>query len=89
VTGLSLTPAEIHRAAEDFLRESRECEEMVGRLQRAVAEMRKKWESASGEVFYHEFQAWKRSMGPQAAVLKDIARQLDAIAERFAEADRG
>lgn len=85
---IKVTPEQIRSAASQFKSSSQQSNDMVVRLTQQMNGMQSEWEGMSSQKFYQDFQQWKGTMTQFVTLLNDIGGQLDAIATRFAQADR-
>jgi WXG100 family type VII secretion target len=85
---IKVTPEEVHQVASQFKQASSQSQEMVQRLQQTMGNLQPNWEGMTQQRFYGEYEQWRNSMNQFVQLLGQIAQQLDAIADRFAQADQ-
>jgi len=84
---LSVSTEHLEAAAQEFGQVSREMRKLVERLDRTARGLEEHWAGAPQEVFYKEYVEWREMMAGMAALLTRVGDELQAIAERFRDAD--
>ena len=79
---------DLRRMAEEFARAGRASEDTLARLDHAVEVMEKKWGGATQQSFYRQFRSLRPQMARLGAHLDLIAREVNALVERFESVDR-
>ena len=88
MSGSMISPQDLHEAAEQFRQAGKDTLEIAKRLEKVTGQMEKKWEGASKQVFYQQYQQWNESSGGFAVLLNNIAQELHAMAERYEHVDQ-
>ncbi len=88
MSGATVSPPDLHEAAEQFKQASKDTLEIAERLDKVTGQLEKKWESASKQVFYQQYQQWSQASGSFAMLLNNIAQELHAMAERYEHIDQ-
>jgi WXG100 family type VII secretion target len=83
-----IEPEQAREAAEKFRKASKESQQVVKALEETMNDLRSQWQSASQQMFYRDFKEWHEFAVGSVALLANIAKELDAIADRFAAADK-
>lgn len=78
---------ELIGAADEFQKASGEIEKIVERLSASVKKLEDAWSDAGQQMFYQNYKEWETHMGGFSTMLQLIARNMQAIAERYLEAD--
>jgi WXG100 family type VII secretion target len=79
---------DLRRMAEEFARAGRVSEETLARLDRMLETLEKKWGGATQQAFYLQFRSLRPQIARLGAHMDLIAREVDALVERFESADR-
>jgi WXG100 family type VII secretion target len=73
--------------ADEFAWAGRASEDMLARLDRAIEVLEKKWGGAAQQSFYRQFRSLRPQMARLGSHLDLIAREVNALVERFESAD--
>jgi len=84
----TISPPDLHHAAEEFARASNDTLEIAKRLENITGCLEKKWEGAAKQVFYQQYKEWHQVSGGFASLLSNIAKELHAMAERHEHIDQ-
>jgi len=84
---MNVNPEQLEEAAKEFVNASEETDEMVARLGKTVKELENHWADAGQQKFYMYYREWHTHMGGFSKVLMMVAREMEALAERFKDAD--
>lgn len=84
----TISPSDLHHAAEEFTRASSDTLEIAKRLENVTGSLEKKWEGAAKQVFYQQYKEWRQISGGFASLLGNIAKELHAMAERHEQVDK-
>jgi WXG100 family type VII secretion target len=79
---------DLHRAALEFAQAGKDSQAVIKRLEKATGVLEDKWSGVTQETFYKHYREWRSQMGGFAVLLNGIAQQLNAIADRFEQADQ-
>lgn len=60
---------------------------LIGDLETTMRKLQDSWEDAGQQVFFSYYQEWRDSIGAFPEILAAIARELDSLAQRYADAD--
>lgn len=85
---LLIQPDELRKAAQEFTQASKDTAATLKRLDDATGELESKWAGVSQQVFYKQYTELRQYMAGFSALLTNIAREMNAMAERFEDADR-
>ena len=85
---LLIQPEELYKAAQEFLKASKELQAINKRLSESTGELEKKWAGASRQVFYKRSEELKHYMEGMSVLMKNISQEMQAMAERFEHADQ-
>ena len=85
---LVISSEDLHRAAREFAQASKDSQAVIKRLEKATGVLEEKWSGVTQEMFYKHYREWRSQMGGFAILLNGISQQLNAIADRFDQADR-
>ena len=78
----------LYRTASEFKTAGEESQQLVVRLENAMNALDKEWDAASKQVFYKNYEDWRLHMQGFAALLENISREINAIADRFEKEDK-
>lgn len=79
---------QLQETAAAFSLASRDSQEIMKRLEDAMAGLESKWSGATQQGFHKNYRDWQQYMGGMAALLKTIAHELEAMADRYQVADK-
>jgi WXG100 family type VII secretion target len=79
---------DIRQAAKAFSKASKESRLLLKGLEETTKNLTDKWEGATSQFFYKHYQSFQPQMEGAAAHMDLIAKELDAIANRYESADR-
>jgi WXG100 family type VII secretion target len=79
---------ELYDAAKEFHQAGKETDALVLRLGERMKKLEASWLDAGQQAFFQYYHEWQPHMGGFAAILLQIAAELEAIADRYSEADR-
>ncbi len=88
MSGATVSPQDLHEAAEEFKKAGQDTSEIAKRLDKVIGQLEKKWEGASKQVFYQQYEQWGQASGGFETLLNNIARELHAMAERYEHVDK-
>ncbi len=87
MTEIYIMPDELREIASSFRKANKDSQKIVADLDEAMATMRAKWQGSTQQLFYQKYIQWRDHSAGYAELLSNIAREIEAIAERFAKAD--
>ena len=85
---IRVTPERVREVSQQFKSASGQSQELVSKLQSTINNLNSEWEGMTQQKFYSDFQNWQQNMRQFVELLNQISKQLDAIAQRFAQADQ-
>lgn len=85
---MRLAPDGLQQAAATLAEASRDSQDIIRRVEAAMAGLEGKWAGATQQAFHQNYRDWREYMAGTAALLKIIATELDATADRFQTLDR-
>lgn len=88
MTEFSVPTDELYEAAKEFDEVGKASQLLVERLERATSELEKKWSGAAKQVFFKNYKQWHQTMQGHIALLNSISREMNAMADRFEQADK-
>lgn len=83
-----ITPEEIDKVASQFTSSAQQSEEMKNKLNSAIQSMQGQWEGMTQQKFFNQFEQDKKNMDLYITMLREVAKELTAIATRFRNADQ-
>ncbi|GIL15521.1 MAG: hypothetical protein BroJett039_06940 [Chloroflexota bacterium] len=83
-----VSPSDIHEAATDFRRASKDMQKLASNLDSTMERLQGKWQGSSQQLFYRDYKLWQQQSLGLAQMLANISKELEAMAERFAAADQ-
>jgi WXG100 family type VII secretion target len=86
--GVIIEPDQVREVAEEFRKASKSNQEVVKTLDDAMKNLHDHWQSASQQMFYRDYKEWHEYAVGSVALLANIAKELEAIADRFVLADK-
>lgn len=78
---------ELQSTSDDFLHASKDIDAIILKLSKSVKKLQDSWVDSSQQRFYQYYKEWHQHMGGVSEVLHTISDELQAIAERYADAD--
>ena len=84
---MKISPSELQKASREFKTASLETDEMMSRLESVIKNLEATWEGAGQEAFFQYYQEWHTHIGGISLLLNLTGDELNAIAERYSEAD--
>lgn len=84
---MKISPSELQKASQIFKAASRETDEMMTKLEKVIKDLESTWEDAGQQVFFQYYQEWHSHIGGISQLLNLTADELNAIAERYFQAD--
>lgn len=84
-----IAPEELRDVAEKFRTASKNSLKVTKGLEEAMTDLQSKWQGLSQQVFYRDYVEWHEHLVGFVPVLENIAKEIEAIAERFDAADSG
>jgi WXG100 family type VII secretion target len=88
MSGAKISPQDLHEAAKEFQNAGKDTLEIAKRLEKITSQLEKKWDGASKQVFYKQYQQWSQASGGFAVLLNNISQELHAMAERYEHVDQ-
>jgi WXG100 family type VII secretion target len=88
MSGSTIYSHDLHEAAEQFKLASKDTLEISKRLDNTISQLDKKWEGASKQVFYKQYQQWSQAEEGFMIFLNSIAQELNAMADRYEQIDQ-
>jgi len=85
---LKIPVDDLYQTASEFKAVGEESRKHIGRLEKAMHALEREWDAASKQVFYKNYEEWRTHMQGFSALLENIAREINAIADRFEREDR-
>ena len=83
-----VSPADVHEAAGEFRRASKDLQKLVNHLDKTMDGLQGRWQSSTQQLFYRDYKLWQQQSLGLAQILSNISRELEAMAQRFAAADQ-
>ncbi|WP_435924034.1 WXG100 family type VII secretion target [Paenibacillus sp. DYY-L-2] len=83
-----ITPEEIDKVASQFTSSAEQSEQMKNKLNSAIQAMQGQWEGMTQQKFFNQFEQDKKNMDLYITMLREVAKELTAIATRFRNADQ-
>ncbi len=87
MTEIIIHGEDLHEAASQFKTASKDMLTSMKTLDDSVTGLEKKWAGATQQVFYTKYKDLHRSMQGISALMGNIARELDALADRMSSID--
>ena len=84
---IEVPPSELHMAADEFLAAGDAMRTLVERLDKTAHGLETRWAGAPQQVFYREYLQLREVMGGMTSLLVLVGEELQAIAQRFLNAD--
>jgi WXG100 family type VII secretion target len=88
MSNISIMPSDIHEIASEFRKGSDDSAKVVRNLEKAMSHLQSKWDGSSEQLFFRDYKLWRDQARGFVGMLSNIALELDAMAERFADADK-
>lgn len=83
-----LVPSDdLRRAALEFIKANQEALEILKRLESVLTSLEKKWTGSTQEMFLRHYESCRSQFENAATHMDLIAKELEAIADRFEEVD--
>ena len=83
-----IQPDELRKAAAEFIHAGRDTTDILKRLDDTTSELEKQWAGATQQVFFKQYRDLRGYMEGFSALMENISREMNAMAERFEEEDR-
>ena len=88
MASVALSTQDILAAAEEFESAGKQSQKLVARREKVTERLKGKWSGSAQEAFYKHHTEWQALMRGQVALLTGIAFELQALAERYENADK-
>ena len=85
---ISVSIEDIRRLAYEFRQASEKSQQIVKDLSDANEEIRGKWLGISQQAFYRQYQEWNQIMIGLSAMMNQINRELNCLADNIEKADK-
>ncbi len=82
-----LSVDKIEATAEEFECAARDSQAIMKRLEKAITKLEKERNGVSHEIFYGHYAEWHRLMQGNVVLLMRIAKEMQALADRYQRAD--
>jgi WXG100 family type VII secretion target len=79
-------PGELKKASQEFRGASRETRDIVQKLEKTITNLESCWQDASQQKFFGYYKEWHQHIQGFSQILDEIAAELDAVADRYANA---
>ena len=83
-----IAPDRLREVAKEFRVASKDSRKIIKGLDGEMKSLQTKWRSASQQSFYRDYMEWNEHAAGFMLVLESIAREMEAIADRFEKVDR-
>jgi len=88
MTDLLIQPEELYKSAQDFIKASKDTQAIIKRLDQSTNGLEKKWTGVSQQLFFKQYQELRQYMQGFSELMKNISREMQAMAARFEKADK-
>lgn len=88
MNGLLIQPEELYKSAREFIEAGKETQAIIKRLDEATDNLENKWAGVTQQVFYEQYRELRQYMEGFAAMMTNVAQEMQAMAERFEKADQ-
>ena len=84
---MKISPSELQKASQEFKTASQETDEIMSKLEKVIKSLEESWEDAGQQIFFRYYQEWHTHVSGISQLLNLTADELNAIAERYSNAD--
>jgi len=88
MSDLIIQPEELHKSALAFRKASKETLTILKKLDATTSDLENKWSGVTQQTFYKQYRELHQYMEGFAAIMTNVAQEMQAMADRFEKADR-
>ena len=83
-----IVPEAVNEAGKEFQKAYQDNLAASEHLDKVVKDLQSKWSGTTNQVFYTQYQEWKKMFEGVNFMLKLITDELDAISDRYSKSDQ-
>lgn len=88
MSDITLQPDQLRQAADVFSGAGKDTQAILKKLDDATSELEKHWDGVNQQVFYKQYRELRQYMQGFSGLLANISTEMQAMAQRFEDADR-
>jgi len=85
---LIIQPEELQKSAQAFKKASKDTSAILKKLDETTSSLENKWSGVTQQTFYKQYRELRQYMEGFAAMMTNIAQEMQAMADRFEKADQ-